>query len=539
MGKDTLRSVRALLIKADEDPDLNVGPTSIQIPDPFDGLYTSNGLIDPIIDPSSLLSMPEQNNILLPLIASYKTNMVGFGADVKPVVADNDPDLASEIKDQIAADKVTLMSFYDNCNFDESLESVLMKMIDDRERVGYGVLEVIPEASGLPCGLEHMLATTVRMTKLDPRPQTIKVERLNIDGTPVSITHIKKFRRYCQIVDNTKVWFKEFGDPRDVDSISGAFYEDMKDVSEAKLANSVIFFNIYSPHTPYGQPRYMGNTLSIVGSRKSEELNYNYFVNGKHIPMAILVKNGSLTESSIDEIKKYSNSIKGVDNAHGYLILEAEGFDTENPDPLSNNNGKSAVDIQIKPLVDVLQKDGLFQVYDKNNRSRIRADFRLPPIYTGESEDYTRATADTARGIAEEQIFNPERNLLASKLNRLINPALGVNYVKLYFKGPDLTNKVELSTAVDIYRKAGVLTPNMLIKAASELLGIELDKFTEEWGDKPIEIVKEELRNDVLVTDIGKADKEENSTDPDGDDTVVDPNPIDDDTIDEPEEPEE
>ena len=42
----------------------------------------------------------------------------------------------------------------------------------------------------------------------------------------------------------------------------------------------------------------------------------------------------------------------------------------------------------------------------KNNRDKIRSAFRLHPIYTGESQDYTRATADTARQVTEEQVFH-------------------------------------------------------------------------------------------------------------------------------------
>ena len=41
---------------------------------------------------------------------------------------------------------------------------------------------------------------------------------------------------------------------------------------------------------PYGQVRWMGQSLGIDGSRQAENLNNNYFEHGRHTPMAVIIK---------------------------------------------------------------------------------------------------------------------------------------------------------------------------------------------------------------------------------------------------------
>jgi PBSX family phage portal protein len=489
------------------------------IADPFEDLYETNGLIEPPYDPASLVKMPESSNILQPLIDAYKTNIVGFGHSFKYNIDMESQDIDQAMKDRAKKEWTALDLMYKYCNFDQTFTEINKKMLDDRERIGWGIIEVIPRGNGLPGSFEPLPAHTFRLSKVHPDIQQVPVMAVGIDGKQVKITFAKRFRRFCQKLDRTNeyIWFKEFGDPRRMDKKTGKFETEMgpdgKPVKTQILpeneATSVMYFPIAASYTPYGIPRWIGNVLSIYGSRRAEELNYAYFSKGKHIPMAILVKNGMLTKSSIDELQKYANQVNGIENAYGYLIIEAEGFDSG--DGLDEKQGPP-VDIKLQPLTQVMQQDGLFQNYDGGNRDKLRASFRLPPIYTGESKDYTRATADTARGIAEEQIFNPEREELAAKYNRLINTPLGIRYVELYFKGPNLTNKVELAQAVDIYAKAGALTPNMLVGAVSELLGLEFEPIQEAWGNVPMPLCIEFIRAGVTIPE--KGGKIETPTDP-------------------------
>jgi len=293
------------------------------------------------------------------------------------------------------------------------------------------------------------------------------------NGVPKKIKRWKKFRRYVQMVNGKKVFFKEYGDPRVMNLTNGKFDES---TPEHLRATEVIHFKIGSG--TYGIPRWIGHIVSLYGARKAEELNYMYFKQGRHTPAAIVVENGMLSEQSFNQLQEYMNSIEGVENAHKFLLLEAEGIPQENF--VDGEEKVTPVKVQIKSLAEVLQQDALFLEYDQKTREKLRSAFRLPPLYTGEAHEYNRATADTARKITEEQVFQPERNSLANKLNTLFLPALELQRVKITLKGPDFRDPVEIAKVLTPFINAGAVSPNDL----RDLLGRVLGKTLEEWPEE-------------------------------------------------------
>ena len=350
-------------------------------------------------------------------------------------------------------------NFFKYCNLDESFTSIMKKVIDDKERIGWGALEVIEDMSGVPAGLEHIPAHKIRLCKRETKAIPVATVIQDENGEEIEISILKKCRT--------------------------GMYDD--DTQPDDKASSIIFFNVYCPYTPYGLPRYIGQLLNIQGNRKAEELNYTYFMDGRHMPMAIIVENGKLTEDSVNTI----SGAKGDKARHKYLILEAEGL--ENDVQIGDDEVKSKVSIRIEKLAEMLEKDGLFQEYCKNNRDKIRSAFRLHPIYTGESQDYTRATADTARQVTEEQVFQPERDDIAFTFNNTLKRILLIKSVSMKFVAPTISDKAEIAKAVSPYVVAGAATPNMLIDALGDLLGKSFEPFEGEWADKPMQLLLKEM----------------------------------------------
>ena len=450
--------------------------------DEFHGLYEDGAVLEPLYNPEQLTRLSENSDILQQCIDAYKTNIVGFGVDFD---YDIDVDKQNEsIQSALDKEWIKYENFFKFCNFDESYTEIMKKVVDDRERIGWGTLEVIEDAVGRPAGLEHIPAHKVRLCKRERKAIAVKTMVPNDNGELIEITIMKKFRKFVQIVDSRKVFFKEFGDPRTLNCKTGLYDETAPDEDKA---TSIIFFNIYCPYTPYGLPRYIGQLLNVQGNRKAEELNYTYFMDGRHMPMAIIVENGKLTEDSIQNI---SNS-KGDKARHKYLILEAEG--AEKAVSIGDDDEKAKVNIRFEKLAEMLEKDGLFQDYCKNNRDKIRSAFRLHPIYTGESQDYTRATADTARQVTEEQVFQPEREDIAFKFNNTLKRVLEINQVSMKFVAPTISDKAEIATAIAPYVQAGAASPNMLIDALGDLLGKSFEPFEGEWADKPLQLLLKEM----------------------------------------------
>ncbi|WP_129596020.1 phage portal protein [Anaerophilus nitritogenes] len=458
----------------------------------------------PPYSPEKLLSIIDESPDLKQLINAMATNIALFGHGIK-YKEDFDYDKADESKKK-AADKEweVLKRLYKYCNPTEDFKKVLEKMLIDRESIGWGTIEVLRNLSGEVVQFEYCRAVNIRIAQSNNKFVEMSQLQMNEEGEYEEVTMHRKFKKFVQLVNGKKVYFKEFGDPRSMDCESGEYGED---ILPDNLATELIYFPIHSSYSDYGVPRWIGTLVSALGSRAAEVLNYMYFETGTILPAAIIVDGGQLTESSIDALREG----KGINNAYKLLLLETAPFEEEDPTVVSENKNK--VSTKIEKLADTNNKDGLFQEYQKNNKERIRDSFRLPPIYTGQSTDYTQSTADVARIIAEEQIFTPERDAIASMFNTVINNERGIGLVVMYLKGPQLSNMTELAKALEPFIQAGAVTPNMLIDKLGELLNKSIEPLPDEIGNLPFEIVKQKYmqKNDEgqIENTIEKIEKSE------------------------------
>lgn len=449
---------------------------SKQIDDIFSNFYTQGFIIQPEINIEALARISENSDILQTCIEAYKTNIVGFGYNL---------DYNFDYKEETSKNKIAdedwskYELFLKYCNFDERFTGVLKKFIADRELLGYATMECISDEGGEISELQHIPSHTIRLCK---ESNPIEIEEIITDskGNERKIKRWKKFKKFVQMVGSKQVYFKELGDPRKLNRKTGEYLEEGKEINVDDEANSIIFDNIYCPYTPYGLPRYIGVLIKMMGSRSADELNFKYFDEGRHIPLAIVVENGQLTQDSVDLLE----GARGSEAQHKYLILEAEAFDND----LNMEESKSNVKIHFEKLAEIMQEDALFLEYLDNNRDAVRSSFRIAPIYTGDTQDYNKATAETAKQITEEQTFEPAREDLADLLNKKLMKELGIRYVELKFKGPKTTDDTEIAKALTPYIQGGAATPNMLLDSLGKLLGKEFEPLTEEWSDIPLQV---------------------------------------------------
>ncbi|BDG48786.1 phage portal protein [Parageobacillus sp. KH3-4] len=455
--------------------------------DEFKNLY-SDEVIEPPYNLKELKRIAEYSTILQQCVDAYRTNIVGFGLQPDYTFDINAKDVSEKVKKQAENEWVRLEEFIKYLHFDESAETILGYALEDREKTGNGFIEVLRDGLGRPAGIEYIDCQNMRVCTYTV-PEEVEFT-ITENGVSKKIKRWKKFRRYVQMVNGKKVFFKEYGDPRVMNLTNGKFDEN---TPENLRATEVIHFKIGSG--TYGIPRWIGHIVSLYGARKAEELNYMYFKQGRHTPAAIIVENGMLSEQSFNQLQEYMNSIEGVENAHKFLLLEAEGIETTTD---TGTDKPMPVKVQIKSLAEVLQQDALFLEYDQKTREKLRSAFRLPPLYTGEAHEYNRATADTARKITEEQVFQPERNFLANKLNTLFLPALELQHVKITLKGPDFRDPIEIAKVLTPFINAGAASPNDL----RDLLGRVLGKTLEEWPaeyNKPFQLLLKEQQSTMPI----------------------------------------
>lgn len=475
--------VKATVFKAE------TSPTTKQIyKDDFEGLYVGGDILEPPYNLKELKQISEYSSILQQCIDAYKTNIVGFGIESEYKLDINSEEIEEAVRNQAEEEHTRLDEFIRYLNLDESPEVVFGYVIEDKEKTGNGYIEIIRDGVGMPVGIEYVDTQNMRVCKKTV-PELVNYNVLE-NGKEKTIQRRKRFRRYVQMIDNQKVYFKEYGDPRIMDLRTGKFDDSTPDNLQA---SEIYHFKIGSE--TYGKPRWLGNLISVYGARKAEELNFRYFSDGRHIPAAITVSNGQLDEKSYEALQSYMNDLSGTDNAHKFLLLEVDGIAQE------NDVGESKVTpakVEIKSLAEILQQDALFLEYDEKSRQKIRSAFRLPPLYTGEAQEFNKATADTARKVTEEQVFQPERKTLARTLNTLFLEPLGFSYVKLAVKGADFRDPIEIAKSLYPIIAAGAITPNDLRPLLEQVLGKKVEPLGDEYN-VPMQMLLQSQSADPLA----------------------------------------
>lgn len=544
-----LRRVRARIIEVDTKKANNAvngkgseaGASQAQPEEPFMALAQEGRIIEPPFDMFTLALLPEHSSELNQCIDAMETNIAGTGQRFvsrlkidevqpsEPGTGQDGTESGGEETGQIGprasapspeeqkllaaarAERVKLINFFEYATH-ESFTEFKRKLRHDIEATGNSYFEVIRNASNQIQGFTHIPAYQIRIGRLDDDHQKTKRKILELqpDGS-VQVKEIDVFRRFRRFVQSRAihrrhlstlaghkvVWFKEFGDARTLNKRTGEFSDD---TPEADRATELVHARIYSSRSPYGLPRYVGNLLSIFGDRASEEINYITFRNNNIPSMIIMASNGQLTEGSIKRIESFVESqIQGSDNYSKFLIIEGEPFGEEGEDG-------GAVKIDAKPLTSDQHKDALFQNYSKNNQDKIRRAFRLPPIFVGRSDDYTRATAESSRRLADEQIFAPERDGFDAIMNRFIFPDMGIIYHKFKSNSPNTTDNTQLVKILAGAEKTGGMTPRVARVMLEDILGIDLPDFPADFpADVPFSLtMAEAVKNEADTSEPGQ-----------------------------------
>jgi PBSX family phage portal protein len=502
-------------------------------------IFHSSGALEPPYSPDVLCKVFEHSHTLRQNVDSYCVNIDGNGHRFDAVIdLENDDDAIEQVRDAIyferlsvetdeglspqnaanvewpdddevkerieemikeaRLEKAFLEAFFRFATIDESFISLRKRTRQDKEITGNAFWEVLrDEVQNQPSQFNYVPAFTIRLMPLgDVRSNPPVKVQLKIKRTLFTYDEIsapKRFRKYVQVYEKTRVYFKEFGDPRTMSAKTGKYFETVEDLKkpdgegpDAIAATELIHFSIHSPRSPYGIPRWIGALLSVLGSRQAEEVNFMYFENKSVPPLAILVSGGRLNADSVLRVEDYiKNKIKGRENFHSVLILQAE------PSGMSSlDSANSQMKIQIVPLTSAQQKDALFQTYDERAIDKIGMQFRLPRLLRGDIRDFNRGTADAALEFTEMQVFSPERDDFDWLINRKLLPELDIKFWTFASNSPTTRDPIDLATIVTDMVKASIFTPAEARELAKSIFNRDFKKIDELWTKIPPELLK-------------------------------------------------
>jgi PBSX family phage portal protein len=399
------------------------------------------------------------------------------------------------LRQLMVIEKQNIDLFIRYCSLTDSFKSLRKERTRDLEAVGNAYWEILRNGNNVPNEIRYMQAQTMRLCELSkeeiPIQQVMRIDPLN----SITVTRTRKFRTYIQILKGKKCYFKEFGDPRVISSVTGRPYKsveeletiekDNKSKNPSLVATEVYHFRIKSATTPYGIPRWISELLAVLGNRYAEEINLAFFENKSIPPMAILVSGGRLATGDVDRLRDFiRNEVRGKRNFHKVLILEAESSN-----PMGITNGK--VTIEIKPLQHYIPDDGQFMKYMERNDDGIGSVFRNPRIARANTQDFNRATADAAMQIADNQVYSPMREDFDWFMNDVLFEAMGVRFYSFKTLAPKNTNKELMSTFIDHAAARGFLTIPELRRLSEDVFQTTFQKpDTEENLDIPLEVLR-------------------------------------------------
>src|SRR5690606_36489463 len=99
-----------------------------------------------------------------------------------------------------------------------------------------------------------------------------------------------------------------------------------------------------------------------------------------------------------------------------------------------------------------------------------------------------RATADKARQITEEQVFEPERNSLEWIINTKLFKDLELKHAQADFNTPEINDPQDQARLLDVLGRFGGITPNDLRDKAADVLGKHLEILDLEDANLPMAI---------------------------------------------------
>lgn len=471
-----------------------------QVQDPYLELYNAGSQsiltatymwpVQPMYPFQRLCELVITNNALGLCIEAYVTNIESYGWQLEYTGAEGKQD-----RPAVVSERARLESFLEFVSPDHTFRQVRENGRRDRETMGNCFYEVGRNLKGEVTMFDHIPAVTMRITRKDPTPVEVEIEVPDPEQPGRYRTHkvLRFFRRFVQITPTLKkVYFKELGDPRPINSKTGMVDETLPIEDQA---TEVMWLYNYTPGFLYGLPRWIGQLPSILGSRESEMVNLNFFRENAIPAMVVLVSGGALTQESYEKVRDYINAVRGQKSMNRVMVLEATvddnmgGLDHSQPAPR----------IDIKPMISERQQEGLFQDYDQKNIQKVRSSFRLPPIFGGRAEDYTRASAYASMQVAESQIFQPERSFFDEIFQQKIIGSYRPKWHRFKTLAPHLVDAAAISQMVKSLGDQGALTPNIAIKLAQQVFSVHMEPILDEWGDYPFSILIEYVRAGAVL----------------------------------------
>ena len=370
------------------------------------------------------------------------------------------------------AEKRMLQGFFDLPYPDMSFVIIRRLLRVDLEATGNAYLEIIENVKGEIVFLRWVDCTRMRLVKLD-KPVLVEKSVMRNGVEVKAYMHIRE-RRFAQKIGEDIIYYKEFGSKRQLNRLTGEWYDPENQDPDAPKqeplkpedqATSMIHFTLdREPKNNYGVPRWINQLPSILGSRKAEEFNLEFFDAGGIPPAVVFIQGGSLASDVSQQLQAIFNGSSR--SKHRGAVVEVQSS-------TGSLESVGRVDVKTERFGGYRTNDAMFQKYDEVTEMHTRVAFRLPPIFLGKAEDYSFASAMTSYMVAEAQVFAPERNEFDEIINSKICRSLGAKKYK-FVSNPITLKNVEIQLkGIELVQT--MVKPEELVTTLNDITGLNLE----------------------------------------------------------------
>jgi len=405
-GKSAPSNSLAVQLVRKDDTALVASASAYLPEDEFSSMYTTTGtaegnvVLAPPMAPKTLKQFATHSNVLLQCVEAMEVNIDGTGHTF--VAADG----KKINEDQVRKAK----AFFDEPFPRTTFVKIRRELRRDLEQTGWGFIEVVRNVAGDMVGLRHIPSHTLRYCKVEA-PVLVKKTMLR-DGQEMEMEYYDRERKFVQVINSTtKRYYREYGASRQVHNTTG-LWGDTASIEPKDRGTELMAFRVLADvDTPYGLPRWINQLPSVIGSRKAEEQNLDFFDAGAIPPTLIFISGGQASVETAAVLKSYLSGQNKNKQRAAVIELTPNAGSLDTP---------GTVEIKVERFGAESAKDALFASYDKDSAERVRTGFRLPPLFIGKAADYSFASAQTSYMVAEAQVFAPERTTFDGIINSTI-----------------------------------------------------------------------------------------------------------------------
>jgi len=473
--------------------------------DPFVEWYRAGGAKNPIqpkYDLDYLARLSESTSVLGPIIDAMATNVAGHG--VRLAVRDEiTPEERERLADEIARERTQLRQRLDNIHAKHSLGKIREIMRRRLEKVGYSAFEIVADGDGAPALLEPIRPQFLRYCPVDPEMVDWSQPTYDVDKLAWTERKLKRqFRLYSFAKAGSKAqcYLKEFGDPRVLDRETGEFYDAERVTLQSdgtyripgdarkviRPANEVLLVELNNDTGVYPLPRYVGSIAEATLSWYANQHNIARLENPIP-PMIVAVSGGTFTPEAKENIAEMFEEAQDIANVGAPLILEATMSAEMASAQMAGIGGTSTVKIEVHPLERVMSTDGLYREMDAANRKKLRACWKLSPVATGESDDFTRAAAQAGRSHDETDVYEPERQSEDLLLfDKALLPRWGIRFHRVITNPSPALGDEDLPELLKEAREGGAITPEEERQIVARRIRVDLEPLEGDIFQVPV-----------------------------------------------------